>query len=1037
MNRLWVACVLLLALVSPFTGHAKSARTLYTEAKLRIASENLKRYEWARKERSLIVARADKWLKYDDAKLRTLVPPPGVPRAGRVHLEGCPVHGEAANKVGAYAWRISFDDPWKVRCPVGKEVYPSNDFAAFLASGMKDRSLLTGDYPDDGWGWQKPGVPKKFWFVAFYAQWSVSRFLHPALRDLSRAFLLTDDPRYAHACALLLWQLAEYYPRYQFEKQSRYGTEFLPWYKGRLLYHTWECFTVQTVAPAYDAIWPAIPNDAALAAIAKQSPREIREHIESRVLRTMAKDITDGTNRIQGNYGMHQVGAVRVAIVLDDEVNHPTKSEIIDWVLNNDRANMYTAMGLYDALFNLVHRDGYPFESPSYNCGWMRDLTHVAEALEDAGVPMFDHPRFRKLLSWPMKMLCAGEFTPPLGDSNNMFAGALGIQPLYCDAGFRRLRDPAFAKVWVQTGRQPKQDLFRECLSKQIAQAARTHPEPIGTQSSLLPGLGFATLQTGTDANRTAVAVFYGRYVGHAHYDRLHIDLYSHRNSLLPDFGYPETADTFDPRRYGFFSHNLAHNTVMVDSRRQASARGRLHVFDPGPFAQTVEVSAGAVYPDRVTLYRRTLMLVDAAPDQACLVDIFRVRGGQQHDWVVHGTQAEFRSDLPLSAVEAKGTLAGPDVPYGLFYDDPKLRDKPKGTVRYHLYEGSGFQFLFNVQRAKLHAVAHADWHLNRPEDLYPNHPTRGVVLRAHLIGKGEEALVCDGRPQLRRTWPETVKFLIRRRVGRALESAFVTVFEPYKNHPFVDSVRSLPVTPDVGMPVALEIRARGRRHVVFACLEAVGSAAHTIQLGDESLTVVAKAAVLSQDVDGKVVRAYLLDGQRAEWGGFVIEGEPEAHTRVAEVDYPRGRITLVDPALRGRSTAGGIAVVESAAHAAVIPVTGDAAASSFSVGDDDLCAARVAVRKVLDKGLQIYPRYAYWVEPGMTVINEAHRVLGRVRSFDKGIMQIDGGPYKMDDFPDVDRDGRRRISVMVVGPGDQITLHSSVRFLANPGRDR
>ena len=305
------------------------------------------------------------------------------------------------------------------------------------------------------------------------------------------------------------------------------------------------------------------------------------------------------------------------------------------------------------------------------------------------------------------------------------------------------------------------------------------------------------------------------------------------------------------------------------------------------------------------------------------------------------------------------------------------------------------------------------------------------------MLGKGEEVIVCDGRPQARRTWPKTVKFLIRRRAGAALESVFVTVFEPYKNQPFVDSVRSLPVTPDVGMPVALEIRSGSRRHVVFACLEAVGSPAHTIQLGDESLTVRAKAAVLTQDADGKVVRAYLLDGQRAEWGRFLVEGEPEVRTRVAEVDYPRGRLRLVAPALRGRSAAGGTAIVESNAHAAAVAVGRDTTDSSFSVGDDDLCAARVAVRQVLDKGLQIYPRYAYWVEPGMTVINEAHRVLGRVRSFADGIMQVHGGPFKMDDFPDVDRDDRRRISVMVVGPGDQITLHSSVRFVAKAGRDR
>ena len=161
-----------------------SGRTYYIDAKLAVARGNLARHVWARKERDAIVGRASRWLKYDDAKLRALVPPPQVPRAARVHALGCPVHGPAMKRHGDYAWRISFDDPWKVRCPEGGEAYPSNDFAAFMASGFKDRSLLTGEHPDDGWGWSKPGVSKKLWFVAFYAHWSVTRFLRPAIEDL-------------------------------------------------------------------------------------------------------------------------------------------------------------------------------------------------------------------------------------------------------------------------------------------------------------------------------------------------------------------------------------------------------------------------------------------------------------------------------------------------------------------------------------------------------------------------------------------------------------------------------------------------------------------------------------------------------------------------------------------------------------------------------------------------------------------------------------------------------------------------------------
>ena len=89
----------------------------------------------------------------------------------------------------------------------------------------------------------------------------------------------------------------------------------------------------------------------------------------------------------------------------------------------------------------------------------------------------------------------------------------------------------------------------------------------MGVESQLLPGVGFASLQRGSSRNRTALAIYYGYYQGHSLFDRLPLDLYSWRHALTPDFGYPETADSYDPRRLGFLSHTVAHNTMMGNSR--------------------------------------------------------------------------------------------------------------------------------------------------------------------------------------------------------------------------------------------------------------------------------------------------------------------------------------------------------------------------------------------------------------------------------------------------------------------------------------
>ncbi|NUQ01974.1 MAG: hypothetical protein HUU35_19175, partial [Armatimonadetes bacterium] len=417
-------------------------RGWYSADKLAIMRRNLAEHDWARAQRDAIVKRAAVYVDWTPPQLQALVPPPQVPRAIIVHDSGCPVHGATVNVIGRYSWKVSPAEPWKIRCPVGGEAYPSNDFAAYLASGLKDTSLLTGEFADDGWGWRKPGAEKKFWFVAYYAQWLAYNHLLPALHDLSRAYLLTDDPRYAQATIILLRQLAEYYPDYLYEKQSRYGTEFDPRYHGRLLYHTWECFTVQAVAPAFDAVQPLL----------NQADRQV---IEDRLLRTMARDIMDGSNRVQGNYGMHQVGLVQIAAGLRGKPGEPSSEAMIDWVLHNDQATQYTGIGLEDALYNLVQRDGYPFESPGYNVAWNRDLNLVAEALAGSGINLYGNSRLRKLLHWPLALLTAGEFTPASGDSNNMFGLATGIGGDLGGPAFAAYGSPEWAVALQQVGASP------------------------------------------------------------------------------------------------------------------------------------------------------------------------------------------------------------------------------------------------------------------------------------------------------------------------------------------------------------------------------------------------------------------------------------------------------------------------------------------------------------------------------------------------------------------------------------------------------
>ena len=1000
---------------------------------MNVVSRNLSQHVWARKQRDEILRRADAWLRYDAARLRSLVPPPEVPRAIVAHEKGAPVNGEALNRIGRYSWILSFDRPWKVTSPVDGRTYPSNNFQAFLDSDCTDRSLLTGPYPDDGWGCYVEGEEKPFWFVGVYAHWSARHLLLPAIDDLSKAYLITADGRYAHACVLLLWQLAEYYPRYCYEKQSRYGKEVTPDYKGRLLYHTWESNnTCRVVPPAYGAVRPAIEGDQALFGFTGQTAKQIRSHIEDRMLRTMANDIMDGSDRIQGNYGMHQHSLLRIAEVLKYSRKRPTSRQMREYVIRNPEPKSYFQMGMVDALNNLLHRDGYPIESPGYNVAWISALSGMAETLGREGRRIVSMARFRKLFTWPIRMTCAGEFVPSYGDSGDLFHPLLGWTRDVFEPAYGYGKDPIFARAMAHPKTEHTRNLFGDPIDeKELTEAARKAPSRLGETSELMPGVGFASLQTGREANRTALAVFYGIYWGHAHYDRLQLDLYAWGHALTPDLGYPETADAYDPRRAGFISHTVTHNTVMVNARRQALARGRLHLYDPGDFAQLVEISAEACYPKTTKLYRRTLMLVDVGPDQAYVVDIFRVRGGSQHDWIVHGTQADFDSDLPMSAPRENGTVAGPDVPYGHFYDDRRYDNDNEAHVPYHLYEGSAFQWLFNVQETKLNGVGSARWRLNRPPDLYPQRPHAGVVLRAHLVGQNETVVACDGIPQRRETWPDTLKFLLRRRVGNDLESMYVTVFEPYKDAPFIESVRPIPLAAGTDLPVALEIACGRSMHTIFNRLEAPVGMTSVLKL-DGGIILDARAAVLERTEAGDYGQTYLLDVGKSDGRLAGSVPAPAVRTRVEHVDYEKGVVTLARSVLTDTLPAGGIAIIESRRHADAISVAEIIDGRTFAVGDEDLCAGTVSVTSARGDRIHFTPKHVWFIQPGMTVVNEEEKAVGRIKSIEQGTARLTGSSLTLRDFPDGNRDGQRTIRAMTVGPGDSVALHRSVRITAN-----
>ncbi len=1042
MNWIAIICALVLA-IGVSDASTKTGRTYYTAERMAAMRENVERYQWARNDRANIIQRADRWLEYSDDELRMMVPPPELPRSPYVRETGCPEHGLDIRRFGTYAWETSLDEPFKVTCPVGGESYPDNDFMAYYRSGWDghrwdperaDRSLLTGGaIIDDGWGWDDPAddSEQKYWFVAYYTHWVlVEQVVAGVLEDCSRAYLLTGDPAYAHKAAIVLWQLAEYYPDYAYEKQSRRGTEIDPNYLGKLLYHTWETRTVSRAALAYDAVFPALAEDEALQEQVGQSGAEIAEHIESRMLRLMARLIIDGSRTIQGNYGMHQKALLHVAIVCGDEEHEPTRSQMVGWVMSNEEVGSYTEMSMQDALHNVVFRDGVPFESPGYNLHWVTNLLEMAKLLAECGVDVVEMPRLRRLADWPLDMVCAGEFTPALGDSGDLYHGSLARRPDVSGPAFKFWRDPRHAWVFTEMDATWGRDLFEPQIDEEAARVAEQFEGPLGVDPHLFPGYGMTILQTGNEANRTAIMLYQGagRWA-HAHFDSMHLDIYSRGNPLIPDFGYPETANSNDPRRFGFISHTVAHNLVMVDASRSDPSVGVVTNYDPAPGCSIVDAHNPEAYPDQTETYRRTLALIDVTPEDAYVIDIFRVEGGSQHDWIVHGTDAEFATQIPLTEPREEGTLAGPDVPYGMFYDDPALRDKPYGSVSYAGYTGSGFQFLYNVQEAALDGSGVVEWRLRRTAERPPSLPTEDIALRAHLLSDGERLYVCDGKPQQNTNrHPESVKFLLRRRQGDDLRSAFVTVFEPIEGEPFLREVTRLEATPAEAGAVALRIeRADGGADIFVSTSDPT----RTVEV-EGGLMLRGEAGFVSLNADGSIRDARLSNGELLRFGEMELTARAPRRVAIEDVDLARGIVTLAEGADLTDALTGQWAPLGNDVHRTIYRIDEVLDDRRFSIATQSTLTGRLLPTGYdAGTGRLTTGNFSYFTRPGMYLADEQMRVLGRIERLEssRALILEDAPAIALGELPDADGDGSARLWVLDFAAGDEISLPSRARM--------
>jgi hypothetical protein len=1013
-------CLALLISLVPYA-QAKQGRVLHTEAEMAQFRENLAKHDWVREQVQSAVQAAEPWVNMSDQALWDYFPAGTVPRSVFLNREqGCPIHGtKIFEGRGFYPWRWSPEKPYKVQCPIGDEWYPSNDYASQLAAsgdaGIKGQIDTRQNYNDDGWGYMDE-EGHRYWFVAFYNQWLWhDRRGVPGL--LGRAYLLTGEARYAHKAAVALARLATIYPGMHYAEQSDGFTG-----PGRILYGQWETSTVNAFAEPYDDIYPylAAGGDPALTAfLTARRVADPRTHIEQGLLQEFAKSLRTNTEMVPGVQGSNDLAMALLAAVWDsnDPSRGMTTDQMLDWAW---RGEGWNAQSL---IHNDAYRDGFECEEGlSYNFAMRDQLIQMARLFARAGRDIWGEPKLRKLLDAPLDVTILDRFTPAMGDSGGLpSAGKVGWSPAIYALAYQIYRDPRYARVAAASpyagdaifGKDPGAEIMR------VAEEQGAAP-PLQTRN--LGGFGLGILERGQGDSGRALSLWYGSSGGgHSHRDRLNIELWAHGASLAPDFGYPEHWGL--PRNMQWISNTASHNTVVVDSVGQPNAgwndpgSGYLTLFKRSPALDVIEAEGGAAYGGMVSEYRRLCALVESSPGMSYCLDIFRVQGGKQHDYLFHGNHADFTfAGGELSAPDTSGTVAGPDI-------------APEASYGGEL---TGLQFLYNPQRVTPRGSWSGTWKL-RDQDA-------GLRLTM-LPGCAQEAIVADGDPPWRTGGP--VKFVVARNQGDSLASTYAAVLEPFQDRPRLQQVTRL--QPREADPDFVAVRLRGPEATDTVLCSPAETAAKLRQLGDD-LAFAGQFGFVGMS-DGIVQRMYLANGTELTCGKAQLRCSGPIRGQVRSVDYP-GNAVIVDQDLSAGAALVGETVVfgndKRHSNYEIRGVERRSAGWAILLGDTitDVCQCEVKevdpVKRTLTTETPIL-LYTNGMEfPGMVFVNEARTAACRVEAFDAagrtgynqppfgGVATLAGDADLASTFTDANGDGRAEFYVYEFGVGDTFEVANS-----------
>lgn len=714
----------------------------------------------------------------------------------------CPnCHGGSQGS-GIYSWSI--DAPEQVTCKYCGMVFPNDQYPLDQviegenSFGEKFSYRYHQDKVRDDLKIHIPGH-----ILMYRRGWIMGQ-----AKALAVAYQATQKPEYARRAVLILDRVAQLYPHYPMMRQwittFEFGPQQPPYPSAGGKWGRWMASELPAgVAQTYDLVYDSDEFDK-LSAVRGY---DVREKFENDFL----KATWEYTNTWDTHTGNMAPFYLQVAAE-------------IGWVINEPHYLHWARKWLVELLMGGCFYDGMWHEAPSYH-------SQVIGGLRTG---------FNALRGW----------SDPEGYIDEDGTRFDDFDPDRDIAFFAKAQAAPTLAAFPNGIMSPIHDTWPNSRAGKPTQEA---------VSTILPGYGHASLGCGVGSDQVQAQLHFSGAYGHSHRDTLNLTLFGKEREMLSDVGYTHT------RVRSWSVDTVGHNLVAVDRSQQGGkpSDGDLLTYLPNANGvSVVEADGVRAYGniEGMERYRRMLVLIPTPDGNAYCVDVFRVRGGRTHDWLVHGSaDDDMTAACNIALTPGRENL----LEEGEEWVEPRT-------------EGSSFN-AYGAIREVSEGATDGDVEVTFT---YTDEPERGV--RVHLLGGGATQVYLGKSPSVRKAgsdgrvvWDYWMPQLVARRIGEApLQSDFIAVEEPFLGEPLIDSIEAVEVTPTADGVAALRIRYGDVTDTIISTLDEADAPARSAG----GVTLAGRLGIVRERA-GKVVGAWLLEGTRLTAADMVLSSEIAAYT--------------------------------------------------------------------------------------------------------------------------------------------------------------